>query len=43
MCILAWQALTYCFDCYRLAMKGPIVLGSQDYIMAPTRATRRGV
>jgi len=34
MCILAWQALTYCFDCYRLAMKGPIVLGSQDYIMA---------
>lgn len=43
MCILAWQALTYCFDCYRLAMKGPIVLGSQDYIMAPTRAARRGV
>lgn len=38
MCILAWQALTYCFDCYRLAMKGPIVWGSQDYITAPTRA-----
>lgn len=34
MCILAWQALTYCFDCYRLAMKGPIVLGSRDYITA---------
>lgn len=36
MCTLAWQALTYCFDCYQPAMKGLIVLGSQDYIMAPT-------
>jgi len=43
MCILAWQALTYCFDCYRPAMKGPIVLGSPDDIRAPTRAARRGV
>lgn len=25
MCVLAWQALTYCFDCYRPAMKGLIV------------------
>lgn len=25
MCVLAWQALTYCFDCYRPALKDLIV------------------
>lgn len=25
VCVLAWQALTYCFDCYRPAVKGLIV------------------
>lgn len=28
VCVLAWQALTYCFDCYHPAMKGLIVQAS---------------